>query len=129
MLKEDNVTTDAAASDQLLPCPFCGGKAAFRWCGGILLAECTACGTSKGDTGGDGDAEIKASAAAAWNARAPAPDLSVTLDARTRGIKAIATHWREFGPDHGFDEVVETVAYAVELGERATGASQDTPSR
>jgi len=52
----------------LKPCPFCGGAAAFRWCGGVMLAECTSCGTSKGDRGASEDFE--AAAAANWNARA-----------------------------------------------------------
>jgi len=56
--------------NDLKPCPFCGGRADFRFCGGVYLAECTVCYTSQGDDGGDGMDEIRKQTIANWNRRA-----------------------------------------------------------
>lgn len=60
-------------AEELKACPFCGSAAKFRWSGGVYLAECTHCGVSKGDDGGEGMEEITSQVTANWNRRATLP--------------------------------------------------------
>jgi hypothetical protein len=61
--------TDPLTSKELLPCPFDGGEAKGRWCGGVYIIECSVCGVSQGDGGAEMDHAL--AAAARWNRRAP----------------------------------------------------------
>lgn len=78
--------TSATLTEELKPCPFDGAPAGFRWCGGVLIAECTKCGVSKSGKGisweediemtcEQREAALKANAAEAWNRR-PQPEES-----------------------------------------------------
>ena len=78
-------STDELERLRLLPCPFCGGEAKFRWSGGIMLAECQSCYTSRGcDDDVWGDKELKESAAGKWNMRPNAQAVGAASAAPTR---------------------------------------------
>ena len=57
---------------ELLPCPFCGGKAKGRWSFGSYSIGCTTCGCDKSSHQEDAEGD----AAKQWNTRSPAQALT-----------------------------------------------------
>jgi Lar family restriction alleviation protein len=66
-------------SEQLLPCPFCGGEAEFYIDGhGYSGVYCQVCGATSGEIGISTDDKYKL-LADAWNTRAPETELRDAL--------------------------------------------------
>lgn len=110
--------------EALRPCPFCDGTAAMRKAhdpdgpnDGGYHVECGKCGASTNLRFSCGE-DARPLLIEQWNRRAALP----AQDAAERALRAIRSHWREFGPEHGFDEALERSAAFLDTALSASGA-------
>lgn len=93
----------SVAEPKLLPCPHCGGLPEWNvGTEGEHWIDCPRCNASTG-LRYSLMADCRPALAEQWNNRQDG----------CAALKALIAHWDEFGPEHGFDELVDSARRAV----------------